>query len=634
MNGVPLFQRKQLCIAQPLRRLSTLAALAPLLWSTAARAADTTLPTGRPETPSSEVATPATLCVPIVVDEQGNAVRDHGYPIVRCVIADRSANDNVQRNNRFRRSIQALPATAGDLPESVEHALADEEETFLLSESTHAAWFDNNSIILPFDLDSLDGLSEVERYVSYYISEGRGRIVSYFARAGRYRALIEDELRAQGAPLDLLWVVAVESGFDPTVRSRAGAAGLWQFMPRTAQSRGLTVDREVDERLDPEIATREGIRYLAYQLERFGSWPLALAAYNAGSGHVRGQIREYGVTELDAMARYGSVYQGARSYAAKIIAIALIARNRAHFGFDSVVEDAPITWDTVEIRSPVRLSLIADAAGTDAADIIALNPALVGKAVPKQGWNVRIPKDSFETFVRNYDRVAERYGTEHATTVLRFGETPGMVAQRYDIPERVLRAVNGFSSSDRVPYGSTLVIPQSSRRTQGAPSAPAASADAPTVVVPAQEFLYPTRQHIFYEVRAQDTLKDIGEFFDVSPHEIAAWNELDVRSTLWSGMVLQLWVAGDRSLDDALVLHADDVTIVRMGTPEWAAWRRSQSDHVEVSRSRRVHKVRPGDTVLRIASRYGVDAKDIVRWNRLSDSGRIVIGQELFVSAR
>lgn len=566
-------------------------------------------------------ALPQAICRPVLLAGE-RIVDDHGTPLIQCIVVDEDRNDNAvraRRNGAVATSILAL-APHGE-PTDAE----------VLVPSADADWLSRENLALPFDLRSLDGMSGVAGWVRYYTTDGRRRIQSYFARAGRYQAMIEDELRNQDAPLDLLWVVAIESNFEPEAGSSAGARGLWQFMERTAISRGLRVDREVDERLDVERSTREAITYLKLQQTRFGSWPLALAAYNAGSGHVRSSIREHGVTELDAMERYGAVYQDARAYAAKIIAIALIARNRAYFGFDAVVPDAPVEWDTVTVEEDVRLSLIADAAGVPASQVIALNPALRARAVPRGGYDVRIPKGTFGTFVQSYDRVASRYGKAHSSVVLRFGETLATVARREGIPERVLRAVNGFSSSERVPYGTVLVVPESSRR----PTTTSATAtEKPTIVVAETEFSYPDRARVFYQANPLDRLTEIAEYFGVSPYQLAAWNELDPNATIWGGMVFQLWIDPNFNLDEAIVLREEDVDIVRMGTPEWVAWRQQDESTSErtPAPARRSHRVRAGDTVLRIAGRYGVDASDIVRWNRLRDSQHIVIGQDLWVS--
>lgn len=557
-------------------------------------------------------------CTPILITRAGETTVDHATPLLQCVVADPRQNDNQTRVSRTNSSVEVLLARLSD---------GDGEVV------EDVSWVVHEGLDLPFGLASLEGMGGVARWVRFYASEGRGRMNSYLARAGRYRALIEEELAAADAPKDLLWVVAIESNFDPTAGSHAGAAGLWQFMARTAQSRGLRVDREVDERYDVVRSTREAISYLMMQKERFGSWPLALAAYNAGSGHVRSSIRAHEVTELDAMARRGVVYQDARSYAAKIIAIGLIARNAKYFGFDGVVPERPIEWDVVRVDDNVRLSLIADAAGVSAAEVIALNPALRTRTVPRGGAEVRIPKGTFQRFVHEYDRVASRYGKEHSIVPLRFGESVANVARREGIPERVLRAVNGFSSSDRIPYGTELIVPESSRRTEE--SSTQRTSAKPVVVVAEREFAYENRKRIFYQTLAHDTLREIAEFFQVSHFQLAAWNELDPSATLWGGMMLQIYVADDFDHSGAVVFSEDEVQVLRIGTPEWSAWRQSdESTSASQPAPRRQHKVKAGDTVLGIANRYGVDPQDIVRWNRLRDSAHIVIGQELWVSPR
>lgn len=573
--------------------------------------------------PSQVVAKDAiadtTICIPVDFDAEYTLQRDPGYPVVRCVISDPQANDNEHRQNA-QKSVVLAQIAQGDADASKEHF-----EAYITEALAHP------DLELPFDLESLDGMSEVGRYVQFYLTEGRGRLGSYFSRAGRYEEMIRSALEAQDAPQDLLWVVAIESNFKIQAVSHAGASGLWQFMPRTARSRGMIVDGRIDERLDPEIATEKAIDYLLYQRSRFGAWPLALAAYNAGSGHVRGEIRTWGVTELDAMERYGSVYQSARSYAAKIIALGLIDRNRALFGVDAIVADEPIEWETVHIDDAVRLSLIADAARVPVDELMELNPALVGKAVPDGGWDVRLPKGSYKGFVEQYDRVARRYGKEHLSVTLRFGESLGMIAERYDVPERVLRAVNGFGHREAVPYGSEIVVPQG-RSGVTEPIEAETPSEELTVVVPAKGYEYPDRARVFYEVHTQDSLDDIARFFDVSVYELAAWNELSPQSTLWQGMVLQVFTEKELSRAEAVFRKESECRVLQTGSAEWRAWRDEKKK--TTARRRRSVTVKKGDTVLKIAKRHGVKASDIVRWNGLRDSAHIVIGQKIYLSPR
>lgn len=572
---------------------------------------------------SPAVAADETLvCVPVAFDDEQTLQRDSGFPLVRCIIADPSAKDNMARSNALRTSVLAQVHDASSIIDA-EDVLDDEV----------IDWLHNADIEYPFGLESLDGMSQVARFVRFYLTEGRGRLGSYFARAGRYETMIRAELERLDAPQDLLWVVAVESNFRLEAVSHAGAAGMWQFMPRTARARGMIVDGSIDERLDPEIATTKAIEYLLYQRERFGAWPLALAAYNAGSGHVRGQIRTWGVTELDAMERYGAVYQDARSYAAKIIALALIDRNRELLGLDVIVPDEPVQWDTVRIDESVRLSLIASAAQITVGDLMELNPALVGKAVPEGGWNLRLPPGTYKEFVNNYDRVARRYGKEHEAVTLRFGETLAMLAKRYDVPERVLRAVNDYTRRESVPYGTELVVPQGQRASNAA-VVPSKPADKVTVVVPAKTYDYGDLQRVFYEVHTRDSLQDIAEYFEVSVYELAAWNELSPQSTIWQGMVLQIYTDKELSIDEAVYRTEDQCNVLQSGSDEWKAWRAQKAQAASRARSPRTVTVKPGDTVLKIAKRHGISAKDLVRWNRLRDSSHIVLGQKLYITPR
>lgn len=566
-------------------------------------------------------ATPeAVVCVPVDLDGEFTLQRDPAFPLVRCIVADPRSNDNERRQNAQKTTV--LAQVQDDL---LGIDAQDERDDKIL------AWIEDSDIEYPFDLRNLDGMAEVVRYVRFYLTEGRGRVGSYFARAGRYEDMIRKELDRLDAPQDLLWVVAIESNFKFEAVSHAGAAGLWQFMPRTARSRGMIVDGRIDERLDPEISTTKAIEYLLYQRQRFGAWPLALAAYNAGSGHVRNEIQTWGVTELDAMARYGSVYQSARSYAAKIIALGILDRNREFFGLDAIVPDPPIEWESVHMDEGVRLSLVADAAGVSIGDLLELNPALVGKAVPDGGWELRLPVGTYKDFVNNYDRVARRYGKTHHEVTLRFGETLAMIADRYDVPERVLRAVNGYGYREAVPYGVQIVVPQPNG-TRDVEFSLEIEGDPITVVVPSKTYEYDDRHRVFYEVHTQDSLQDIADFFDVSIYELAAWNELSPQSTLWQGMVLQVFTQKDLTPEHAVYRTEAQCNVLRAGSDEWKEWREAKQK--TVTRARRSVTVRKGDTVLKIAKRYGVKATDIVRWNGLRDSGHIVIGQTLYLSPR
>lgn len=537
------------------------------------------------------------LCVPGESD-----VREE-LPSFRCYLR----SDTARRNNSEIEVVEALPAT---------FLRPHEGEDELLSPD----------LDYPYGYESLSGMAAVGEYVRYFDGPGRRLLTGWFAAAGRYRELIEGELERMGAPRDLLWIVAIESAFNPAARSSAGAAGLWQFMERTGRSRGLRIDDLVDERLDPVRATRAAAQYLMYQYERFGSWPLAFAAYNAGSGHVRAEIREHNVTDFDALVRHDAIYDNARDYAARAIAIALIDRNREHFGFDGVVEDPAVQWDELMVDDAIRLSLIAEAAGVSTDELIALNPHLVEHVTPEGGYRVRIPPGTFARCVSRLDRLRERYGDEHELVELRFGESMDHFAARVGQPERVIRAVNGYSGRETVPYGEMLIVPTRGRQ----PSTQQERLSDEVVIVPNQRFSYPERHHLLYRVNGPDRLEEIAEFFGVGIWELATWNELDPAAALWGGMWLQVFVDPARDLGDAIVYRPEELRVLRQGSSEYRSWIEERERARRQTRTR-TYEVQPGDTALGIALRFDIEVEDLIRWNDLNENAAIFAGQELIV---
>ena len=209
--------------------------------------------------------------------------------------------------------------------------------------------------------------ARVVRYLEFYKNNPRGRsmVAGWIKKSGRYGGAIRRILRENNLPEDILWLSLVESGFDPTIHSPAGAAGLWQFMPEGARIYGLAVDRWVDERLDPERSTLAAARYLADLHTRFGSWELAFAAYNMGYGGLLASIRKYNTNDFWELSRLESgMPLETALYVPKIVAIAIVARNRAIFGVDDVELDPAASFDKVSVRPGVSLQSVALAAGT------------------------------------------------------------------------------------------------------------------------------------------------------------------------------------------------------------------------------------------------------------------------------
>ncbi len=170
---------------------------------------------------------------------------------------------------------------------------------------------------------------KVLSYVELFQGQLRSFVEEGLERGARYLPMIQDVFHAEGLPLDLAYVPLIESAFKPTALSRASAKGMWQFEAGTAREAGLEQTWFLDERADPEKATRAAAEYLKTLRDLFsGDWNLALAAYNAGMGRVQRAMKQAHETDywsLSASSRY--LPRETREYVPMILAAILIARD-------------------------------------------------------------------------------------------------------------------------------------------------------------------------------------------------------------------------------------------------------------------------------------------------------------------
>ena len=176
---------------------------------------------------------------------------------------------------------------------------------------------------------------QVASFVNYFSAgKGRGAMEHALVRAGRYRDMISRVLREEGVPQDLIYLAQAESGFHPLALSRAGARGMWQFMASRASGYGLQRNWWVDERQDPEKATRAAARHLKDLYNQFGDWYLAMAAYNSGPGTVQRAVERTGYADFWELYRRNVLPAETRNYVPIILAVTIVAKNPAQYGFD------------------------------------------------------------------------------------------------------------------------------------------------------------------------------------------------------------------------------------------------------------------------------------------------------------
>ncbi len=467
----------------------------------------------------------------------------------------------------------------------------------------------------------------VIRYLHFYRDTPGGRAIAriWAKKSGRYAPAIKTELGRAGLPTDLVWLSLIESSHNPTIASPVGAAGLWQFMPDAARSYGLTVDRWVDERLDPERSTQAALRYLADLYRRFGSWDLSMAAYNMGYGGLSRAVRKFNTNNFWELARYeAGIPWETTLYVPKILATAVVMNNRRAFGLDGVTEDAPERFDVVVVGPSVQLAEIARAVGASPDSLDALNPQfLAGRTPPsapgaaRGSYRVRVPEGSGAKWTPT--RASADDGLE--PYVVKAGETVERIARAYGTSERELREKNRVAADEVLTPGTVLLVPRMTRVVEPDPTTA-----AELVVVPSRSVEYPERKRVFYRVVSGDTAMGVATAFRVTPQELADWNTLDVQARLEPGMSLQVFVA--RNADLSKVMHVPEAhaKILVAGSPEFCDYFEGQN-----GKKRLVVAARDGDNLTSIGKRYGMTVGQMERVNRRGRTDQVAAGERIIV---
>src|SRR6266536_1838768 len=195
--------------------------------------------------------------------------------------------------------------------------------------------------------------------------------------------MISRTFREEGVPQDLLFLAQAESGFQPLALSRMGARGMWQFMPWAGRDAGLQRNWWIDERQDPEKATRAAARLLKELFAQFGDWYLAMAAYNSGAGTVQRAVQRTGYADYWELHRRNVLPQETRNYVPIILAMTIMAKNPSQYGLDQVEVDSPTSYESVRIHYPIDLRLVAECIDSSTAVLQELNPSLLRMTTPK-----------------------------------------------------------------------------------------------------------------------------------------------------------------------------------------------------------------------------------------------------------
>jgi len=370
---------------------------------------------------------------------------------------------------------------------------------------------------------------EVTSLIDFYTGRYRERFIVALERGAQYLPFIRERLRKAGLPLDLAYLPVVESAFNPHARSRARAQGLWQFIAGTARLYGLRCDGLVDERNDPYLSTDAAVRHLSDLYREFGSWELALAAYNSGAGRVKRAVqRARGDTDFWTIRRY--LRRETRNYVPALWAVVVATKDPEAFGLPKV-EDKPVCVARVPVEGALDLDVLAERGNLDGDELAELNPALMHRLTPAGGrYQLAVPCGRQEQVAEVIASIPPGERVRRFLHVVRAGDTLGAIARRYGSSADTIMSANGIRNPRLLRIGQTLIVPRGplDRSARGSVGRRPAGERVAAATIPAR-----------YVVRRGDTLYGIARRFGTSTEELQRRNGLQ-DTTIRPGDVLYL----------------------------------------------------------------------------------------------
>ena len=451
----------------------------------------------------------------------------------------------------------------------------------------------------------------VKAFINLYAKKGRKQTARMLGLKEIYFPLFEEVLDKYDMPLELKYLAVVESALNPTAGSRAGAKGLWQFMYGTGKMYGLTSSSLVDDRFDPYKATDAAARHLNDLYDIYGSWELALAAYNSGPGNVNRAIRRAGGVK-NYWAIWPFLPRETRGYVPAFIAVNYVFNYATEHNIYPT--DPGIIYygiDSISVRDVLSFDQIAEFMHMDIDDIDFLNPAYKEGIIPatsRKNYVLRLPREKIGYFIDNEDSLYHftskkgmerekllaqiKKAKERSIHIVRSGENLGLIARKYRTSVSKIKAWNGMRSS-RIYPGQKLIVysPGYSKSTKSSRSSKSVKST-----------------NGYHTVRNGENLGLIAKRYRISVSQLKKWNGLS-SNMIKPGQKLKVSASSS------------------VKKKETVASTKPKGDL-------KYHTIKKGDTLWDLAKKYNSSVTEIKQWNSISNSYRLKPGQKLIVGVR
>jgi membrane-bound lytic murein transglycosylase D len=374
----------------------------------------------------------------------------------------------------------------------------------------------------------------------------QGRLRDWFQealdRGQQYMPEIRRVFAEEGIPQDLVYLALVESAFKTSAYSRAKAKGVFQFISATGRRYGLTVDPWIDERSDPDKATRAAARYLKDLYALFGDWNLAMAGYNAGEGKVLRGLSRYRKSDYWELRKTRALRRETKNYVPLIHAAIVIAKAPERYGF-TVTADTRPTFETVPVEGAWDLRLVAECTATPVETLRELNPELRRLATPAdRRYALRVPPGKASGLGECLEAVPAEKRLRYRTITVRRGQTLASIARANGVSAQAVAEANYLAAGRRLRPGTDLVIPLPPPKAKVA-AAPPKAAEPP--VRRAAAHAPRDRASVKYRIERGDTLASIAALHGTSVKKLQTWNGIK-GTRIAAGDVLTIYTEAAR----------------------------------------------------------------------------------------
>ncbi|WP_447955640.1 transglycosylase SLT domain-containing protein [Vreelandella sp. EE7] len=308
-----------------------------------------------------------------------------------------------------------------------------------------------------------DAQARVDQWIEYYRARPEN-IAEITRRATPWLAWITEQVSARDLPGEIALIPFVESSFDPSAKSHMGAAGLWQFMPRTGDALGLVRNSRYDGRLDVLTSTQAALDYLESQAEQWyaGDMMLSLAAYNAGAGTVNKAVRRAHGQGLEGSYWDLNLPSETLQYVPKLKAISAIIQDPEFYGVELPEIHASPAFAKVQLAQPLSLAQASTLLDVSQQRLAELNPGLLAaQAGPQSAQTLLVPESADSELIAELSQNgSSMLATTQTPAVHRVerGDSLSAIAARYNVDQSDLIRWNALERPNALETGQLLAL--------------------------------------------------------------------------------------------------------------------------------------------------------------------------------